>query len=167
MTAYVEVSADADLGAIAATAGSFDVNQRRYEDGFLYVEGVTQSDLDAAVANFDSTAHLHSLIVGDIAARRYLAETSGITVGGMFIDTGRDSQALITGAALSAFIDPTYLCNWKTPDGFVQIDAPTLIAVSKAVRQHVQACFDRESELLSALEAGEYAPDMLEKGWPA
>lgn len=104
---------------------------------------------------------------GQIAARRYDAETAGITVGGMFVDTGRDSQALITGAALSAFMDDTYVCNWKTPDGFIQLDGPTLISVSKAVRQHVQACFDRESGLLAALDSGVYTAEMLEEGWPA
>jgi hypothetical protein len=107
------------------------------------------------------------LVKANISSVRYDAETAGITVNGMFIDTGRDSQALITGAALSAFMDDTYACNWKTPDGFVEIDAPTLISVSKAVRIHVQACFDREAALLVALAAGTFTDTMLEEGWPA
>jgi hypothetical protein len=107
------------------------------------------------------------LIPANISSARYDAEIAGITVNGMFIDTGRDSQALITGAALSAFMDDTYICNWKTPDGFVEIDAPTLISVSKAVRVHVQACFDREAALLEALAAGTYTDAMLDEGWPA
>jgi hypothetical protein len=102
-----------------------------------------------------------------IADRRYKAETAGITVDGTFIDTGRDSQALITGAAVSAMMDDTYVCNWKTPDGFVQLDAPTLKAICKAVRDHVQACFDREAALLALLEKGNFVDDMLKGGWPA
>ena len=101
-----------------------------------------------------------------IAARRYIAETAGIEVYGIRIDTGRDSQALITGAALNAVIDPTYICNWKTPSGFVQLDAQTLIGVATTLRSHVQACFDREAELLEALDAGEFSEGMLEEGWP-
>jgi hypothetical protein len=34
------------------------------------------------------------------------------------------------------------------------------------VREHVQACFDRELALLRAIEAGEYSDDMLTQGWP-
>jgi hypothetical protein len=124
-------------------------------------------DFSQAVTKEMKAAATLELTRGQIAARRYDAETAGITVAGMFVDTGRDSQALITGAALSAFMDDTYVCNWKTPDGFIQLDGPTLISVSKAVRQHVQACFDRESELISALDARTFTEEMLEQGWPA
>jgi hypothetical protein len=102
-----------------------------------------------------------------ISSSRYDAETAGITVNGMFIDTGRDSQALITGAALSAMIDPGYVCNWKTSEGFVQLDAQALIAIAQAIRAHVQACFDREAVLLTALDNGSFVEDMLNGGWPA
>lgn len=101
-----------------------------------------------------------------IAARRYAAETAGITVSGIRVDTSRDSQALITGAALSAMRDPAYVCRWKTPVGFVELDAPEIMALADAVRAHVQACFDREAELLTAIEEGEYSEEMLEEGWP-
>jgi len=102
-----------------------------------------------------------------ISSSRYDAETAGITINGMFIDTGRDSQALITGAALSAMIDPDYVCNWKTSDGFVQLDAQSLIGIAQAIRAHVQACFDREAVLLTALENGSFVEDMLNGVWPA
>lgn len=101
-----------------------------------------------------------------IAARRYEAETGGIIVNGMAIDTGRDSQALITGARLAGMDDPSYVCNWKTPDGFIQLDADTVKAVANTVRAHVQACFDREAALLSMVEDGSYTEAALEEGWP-
>jgi len=104
--------------------------------------------------------------IAAIAARRYTAETAGIEVAGIHIDTGRDSQALITGAAVAAMLDPDYICNWKTPGGFVQLDAQTLLGVATTLRAHVQACFDREAELLVALDAGEFTLSMLEEGWP-
>ncbi|WEW99795.1 DUF4376 domain-containing protein [Pseudomonas nitroreducens] len=102
-----------------------------------------------------------------ISTRRYLAETAGIIVNGMPLDTGRDSQALVTGAALQALIDSTYTCQWKTSEGFVELDAVHIIAMSSAVRAHVQECFDREAELLVHLEAGTFVDSMLEEGWPA
>ena len=102
-----------------------------------------------------------------IAERRYRAETAGIIVSGMPLDTGRDSQALVTGAALAAVIDPAYHCQWKTIEGFVDLDAQTIIALASAMRAHVQACFDREAELLDALESGTYTDALLDQGWPA
>ena len=101
-----------------------------------------------------------------IAARRYAAEISGTTIQGMPIDTGRDSQALITGAALQAVIDPQYSVHWKTAGGFVDLTAQQVIGVASAVRAFVQACFDRESELLDAVAAGSITAEMLEQGWP-
>ena len=107
------------------------------------------------------------LVKARIADRRYLAETGGILVNDMQIDTGRDSQAMITGAALSALIDDTYVCRWKTPTGFVTLNASTLLSVSQAMRRHVQACFDREDELVTAVSDGTFTDAMLEEGWPA
>ena len=107
-----------------------------------------------------------SAIKQRIAAARFTAETAGITAGGRIVDTGRDSQALITGAAFAATLDPAYVCRWKTPTGFVELDASTLIATASAVRAHVQACFDREADLLDALADGTFTDLMLKEGWP-
>ena len=101
-----------------------------------------------------------------IAARRWLAETSGTTVDGMPIDTGRDSQGLITGAALAAMLDPAYSVRWKTVAGFVDLTAQQIIGVASAVRTFVQASFDREAELLGAVADGSITAEMLDEGWP-
>lgn len=101
-----------------------------------------------------------------IAARRYEAEVGGITLNGMQIDTDDRSKLLINGAALEATIDPAYVMQWKTPGGFIELTAVQVIGIARAVRAHVQACFDREAELLAALETGTLTPAMLEQGWP-
>ncbi|MEG3011778.1 MAG: DUF4376 domain-containing protein, partial [Pseudomonas sp.] len=82
------------------------------------------------------------------------------------IETTRDSQTLIAGMGLSAIVDPEYRCNFKTANGFIEIDAPRILEIGKAVRTHVQACFDRERELLLAIDSGNYRPEMLTEGWP-
>jgi hypothetical protein len=102
-----------------------------------------------------------------IANKRYEQETAGITLQGMAIDTGRDSQGLITGAVVQAMLDPSYILNWKTAVGFVQLTAVQITGIATAVRAHVQACFDREATLLIALQDGSFAPEMLSEGWPA
>jgi len=89
----------------------------------------------------------------EIAAARYSAEISGVVVDGVTVDTGRDSQALITGAAVSAMLDGEYSLNWKTENGFIHLTAPEIIAVAQAVRDHVQECFDKEGELVARINA--------------
>lgn len=101
-----------------------------------------------------------------IASERYSREGVGITVDGFEIATTRDSQGLIASTGLSAVLDPDYRCNFKTLNGFVEVGAVQIIAIAKAVRAHVQACFDRELVLLRAIEAGEYSEGMLAEGWP-
>lgn len=106
-------------------------------------------------------------VKSDIAARRYQEETKGTSINGIPVDTDRQSQALITGAALAATIDPSYVCQWKTSGGFITLDAAAIIGVATAVRNHVQACFNREAELIAAIEDETYTSDMLNEGWPA
>lgn len=102
-----------------------------------------------------------------IAEQRYNVEISGIVVEGLDINTERSSQGLILGAALEAFMDPDYNLNWKTPTGFVPLTAPMVLFIAKAIRAHVQACFDREAVLSSAVDEGTYTDAMLNEGWPA
>lgn len=101
----------------------------------------------------------------DIAALRYEREIEGVDVNGVLIDTGRDSQALITGAALAAMLDKNYSLNWKTTGGFIHLTAPEIIAVAQAVRAHVQACFDREGELVALVDAAQTAEDFAAIKW--
>ena len=93
---------------------------------------------------------------GEIAAARFEAETSGIDG----IKTDRESQALITGAALKAMQDSTYSCRWKTESGFVELTAPQILAIADAVRAHVQACFDREAELCGLIDKAKTPGDL-------
>lgn len=101
-----------------------------------------------------------------IAARRYIAEIAGVDVGGIHVETDDRSKLLINGAALEAMIDPEYVMKWKTPSGFVELAAPQVLAVARAVRAHVQACFDREAELQTAATNVTITAEMLEESWP-
>lgn len=147
----------------------------RLEDGALIPHDYSNSDYVAYMTWLEddnipepefSEAEMLNESIDKVATRRYQSEIRGIEFSGMFIDTGRDSQNLITGATLSSIMNPEYICNWKTPNGFVELSATTLALVSNAVRNHVQACFDRENELTEALKNGTYTEDMLEQGWP-
>lgn len=132
-------------------------------DGGWVKEGLVQMT-DEEVSAHLAPPKIDPLIA--IAARRYEAETSGTTVEGMPVNTERDSQALLTGAALQAMLDPSYTVRWKTAGGFVDLDAQQIIGLASAVRAHVQACFDQEAELVAAVEDGSYTESMLDEGWP-
>lgn len=96
----------------------------------------------------------------EIAAARWEAEIAGIDVNGFTVRTDRESQALITGAALQAIVDYDYECRWKTSEGFVHLSAEQIKYIAQLVRLHVQGCFDREAELVALLETAE-SPDEL------
>ena len=101
----------------------------------------------------------------EIAANRYAAEIAGVTVGGVVVRTDRESQALITGAALKATQDGTYSCTWKAESGFVTLDAATIIAVADAVRTHVQGCFDAEAAKCAMIDAAQTVEDVEAVSW--
>lgn len=101
-----------------------------------------------------------------IAARRYQVETGGVTVEGIPVNTERDSQALMTGAAFAASLDPAYHIKWKAATGFVDLTGEQVIGLASQVRAFVQACFNREAELLGFVADGSITAEMLEEGWP-
>jgi hypothetical protein len=97
----------------------------------------------------------------EIANTRYEAEIAGVNG----IRTDRESQSLITGAALKASMDSNYSCRWKTEAGFVTLTAAQIIAVADAVRAHVQSCFDHEAELLPLIDASKNEADLQNINW--
>ena len=99
--------------------------------------------------------------LADIASARYEAEIAGVEAGGMTIKTDRESQALITGAALQAFVDPDYTCTWKTVDGFVELTSLQIKGAAMYVRSHVQGCFNKEATLVAQVQEVQ-TPEELE-----
>ncbi|WP_019558478.1 DUF4376 domain-containing protein [Thioalkalivibrio sp. ALE12] len=109
-------------------------------------------------------------LIQRIARVRYEHETAGVTINGMQVATDRQSQALITGAFSSAKdakeTGEAWTIRWKSAGGWAELDADQMIDLGRAVRMHVQACFDREKELAEAVEAGSFTESMLDDGWP-
>lgn len=106
-----------------------------------------------------------------LAARRWQAETGGITLASMPIKTDEDTQRKITGAYVQAAKNPDMTVRWKMGAGvFMTLDAETIIAIGDAVTAHIQACFDREAEvsadILAAADIGALVAVDIESGWP-
>lgn len=102
-----------------------------------------------------------------IAEHRYRAETAGMVLEGIPVDTDDRSKLLISGAAQRAAREPGYTLRWKTYEGFIDLSAEQVQAMADAVADHVQACFNREAELQAAVADGSITAEMLEQGWPA
>lgn len=113
-------------------------------------------------------------LLAAVADHRFRHETAGITVSGMRIDTDRDAQAKLTGAALSAMRNPAYSVRWKGSGGlWGTLDAPTVLAMADAVRDHVQSCYDAEALHAEAIAVMATSGDLaglahydITTGWP-
>lgn len=143
--------------------------ERTDETGTAYLEQVVTPLTDAETAA--GLAGAKAVLRGAVAARRYMAETGGVTVADVPIDTSRASQALIAAAALQATLDANGSIRWKAADGaFHTLDAATILNVATAVRAHVQAAFDREAALVEAIAAASDLANLraidIEAGWP-
>jgi hypothetical protein len=92
----------------------------------------------------DTLDSLRSSKLKEIAARRYIKETSGVPFGGVVIKTDRESQGTISGAVLAATLNPEIQIDWKTDLGWVQLNKAQIEAIAIAVSTHVQQCFSLE-----------------------
>jgi hypothetical protein len=159
---WPEENADGELGANkkwGAEVLTLDVERR--------VVLVTRKQVNMTAAEKAARDALIAVEwAGRIAARRFQAETGGVTVQGIPVNTERDSQALLTGAAFAASLDPAYQIKWKAATGFVDLTGEQVMGIASQVRAFVQACFNREAELLGAVADGSITVQMLEEGWP-
>ena len=135
--------------------------------GFEPYEDISDAQIAAISGYFApmTLAEAKAARIAEIAAARYAAEIAGVAVGGVAVRTDRESQALITGAALKATQDATYTCRWKTESVFVTLDSATIIAVADAVRSHVQGCFDAEYAKCVLIDAAETVEDVDAVEW--
>lgn len=109
-----------------------------------------------------------------LSAFRYGVDTGGFNWNGQEIATDDRAKTLLAGArtaadaAISAGDD--YQVNWKTSTGWAVINAATIVALSNAVREFVQHCFDQEKEHYDAIMALETVSEVIDydftTNWP-
>lgn len=103
--------------------------------------------------------------LAEIASARYEAEIAGFEDNGAHVRTDRQTQAMISGAVLKALRDESYVCRWKTADGFVTLGAEDIIRVADGIREHVQGCFDREAVLADQVATATSLEDVRAIAW--
>lgn len=104
--------------------------------------------------------------LAELADARWQAETGGLTLpDGTIIKTDRESQGLLTAAAVMAKFDPTMTVEWKAATGWIDLDAATVIQLAGAVRQHVQGQFSKERALSEKVNACTSAEEVRGVVW--
>ena len=113
--------------------------------------------------------HTQEALLAHLADLRWQRETGGVEVAGHTIDTSREAQSLLMGAAFAAQMEGEgYEVKWKARDGWVLLTGPEITALARAVRAHVQAAFDAEASVAQQIEAGTITTlDALEAAWTA
>lgn len=99
---------------------------------------------------YSLAANFKDILSDYITEKRYEKEIGGLEVNGLTIKTDRESQSMIIGATV--LIGDGETLKWKTEAGFVDLSGAQIKAIATLVRNHIQACFNREAELLAELE---------------
>lgn len=110
-------------------------------------------------------------LLADVAAKRWVVETGGITVAGTPIATDREAQSLLNSAFVdlqSGLISDT---QWKATNGtFTLFTLVQLEPVAQAVAAHRRACFAAEQAHVAAINALEAQAELdaydIDDGWP-
>lgn len=85
---------------------------------------------------------------------RWRRETGGIMVNGMPISTAPESQTKLVSVLVIASQNPAFEVNWKGSDGrFYPMTSAQILEMVYAVRQHIQAAFDWEGQIVAAIDS--------------
>lgn len=128
----------------------------------LFVPGIEQSALEAAVATFDPTACERKALMAYANTKQWALATGGytITLSGTprTFKTDSESQGLMTGKALRLTQpSPPTTVNWQfggASSDFAEIDAADFMTAATAVADFVQATFDTLRQVLADIAAG-------------
>lgn len=116
-----------------------------------------QAAYDAAQTAHQQGAQQRALSA--LARHRYKVETGGITVNGLTVLTDDRSKLMINGALAAATQNPSFTTKWKTPTGFVTVNATQIAGIATAVSAHVAKCFDAEATV--AAEVANYNEETI------
>jgi hypothetical protein len=132
-----------------------DQNRPLYHESLVFVQA------DESVTpgmNYDETEgfteYVEPFDPADFLAKyRYEKEVAGIVFGGVMVSTarGEDRQNYFAARTL-AKENEEYEVDFKTPSGFIKLNASQIIALADAVAAHVQKCFSAEALILQNIE---------------
>lgn len=171
---------DATLVSLGLLRLASDPKPAHDEDTQVVVEGPVEVRGDTAYQTYtiidmsdDKKAVVaqrkKDAIIAEIASRRYDAEVGGITLDdGTKIDTSREPRGILSSAVAFMASQPAGMTvPWKGKDGrFTDMGIDDLRVAEAHIAFHVLSVFQKEKELLEALEVGTYTEAMLQEKFP-
>lgn len=142
----------------------------RPDDTFYYVSENEDGSFSAVTKPIEM---LRATIWNRIKDARKAHLDSGFTFAAMHIDSDEASRALVVGAVLSAQIalltegtSTSWSKNWTMADNTVAVlSASDMVAIGRALDQHVQSVYDRGVELRNAVNSATTLEDLLALTW--
>lgn len=143
---YHAVQWDGEKGFIETISGSNKIldNIDEFQE-IIDAHAAIISQEEALKISYDNDPER---IVEYLSSYRYDKEEGGVEIDGITIQTARGSRADLIGARIKAKEDDTYVIQWKTDNGFVTLDAATIIVIANAAEAHVQKCFAAEKTVI-------------------
>ena len=165
---YSEIS-DADAAIVEAS-----------EDRFFIVDGVLmtmdefraakqQERFEAQVAEFGADVEgAKNFCKNRFSEKREEVEKGGINVGGIPVRTDKVTQDKLFQARFisNEVKPPVFTTMWKLGNGsFVELDTPTIIALSNGVIQHLKDGYTREKDLSDLIDAATTLAELQAITW--
>ena len=137
----------------------------------IYPEAQFRADEIAAVSASVPIERARAGKLDALAALRW-EKTQTMTYDGVVTPSSDVAVAYLTGAvvAIQTRVPPPTV-NWKLgPGEFRTWDLAALVAFGQAMRDHIQACFDNEQTLATAIAVAQTSAEVmaidLTTGWP-
>lgn len=102
----------------------------------------------------------------EVAAQRWEAQHGGIEVGGMQVRTDQYTMFMLNAARGQGDRAGGLSMRWKQADGsFTTLNKPQIDGLHQAVFEHVQACFQQESDLVDAIDVATTVAELETIQW--
>ncbi len=115
--------------------------------------------------------------LAQLAANRWKAQTAGITVGGVLVDTAAQSRALVASARAhadaqaAAGTGPVSVAFKQSNGQFATLNQAQIDGIDAAFGAYLEACFANEAAIAAAVNAAPTVAAVqavdLDTGWPA
>lgn len=102
-----------------------------------------------------------------VAYTRWKKEIAGININGLYIGTTDREKALLASKVVAAMLEPNAIHRYKTGQGWIELSSENMKQIGMTVQNYVQNCFNRESELVDAINvATDLSTVDYTTGWP-
>lgn len=116
----------------------------------LSEEDIAQLGQDRA----EQDAQLKPRLAAKLSEIRYARVDAGFDISGIRILCDTRTSAYLTAIFIESQMSADFTVQWKTPAGFITLNAAMITAITRAARQFVQKCFDAEETVLAKINDG-------------